>query len=444
MKKQFCILAAAIAASLAGGSALALSPAGPFAVQLTVSGSSAFEAALENELSRAGSTICAANSYNKFQSNTNDFRAYTCNLAANVVTPGGGETAVIYYRGEGGSVVGLKPLLTTGPTILRLQLSSCTFVAPNNVLGSTGTNPCTTTTYNAVNDTAAGGLEKAVSQLGFADEEPTVFTGENYPTAATFNFLQPALTGTERSTLNNAAVAVVGQAFGIYVSSQNTELSAVGNLSKTVLSNIFKGTYSDWNFVPTVGGGTVTTTTLPIKLCRREAGSGTQVATSLFFNATNGFASTAVPGNLAASSGGGGVQENASTGGMRTCLDGNAGAIGYISSEVDQGTHKQIRIDGQGGATGNNLGPLIAIGQYDYWYEMTAIKRPGLAGTANTLASKLISVTQSQASGPVSPNIAFLSPFNAAQYPLVTPAGKQPVSCVRRSKVSTNVALWQC
>jgi ABC-type phosphate transport system substrate-binding protein len=442
MKKQFCILAAAVAASLAGGSALALPPAGPFTVQLTISGSSAFEGALENELSRVGSTICNNATFNKFQSNTNDFRAYTCNLAAGAVTPGGGETAVIYYRGEGGSVVGLKPLLTTGPQILRLQLSSCAFNAATT--GTLTTNACTTAGYNAVNDTATGGLEKAVSQLGFADEEPLLFTGENYPNAATFAFLQPVLTATERATLNTAAVAVVGQAFGIYVNGQNAELGAVGNLSKTVLSNVFKGTYSDWNFVPTVNGNTVTTTSLPIKLCRREAGSGTQVATSLFFNSLNGFASEASPGNLSLGSGGGGVQENASTGAMRTCIDGNQGAIGYISSEADAGNRKQIRIDGQGGATGNNLGPLIAIGQYDFWYEMTGIKRPGLAGTASTLASKLISVTQSQVSGPSSPNVAFLSPFNAAQYPLVTPAGKQPVSCVRRSKVSTSAALWQC
>jgi len=438
MKKQLSMLAATVAATLGASSAFAISPLGPFNVTLTVSGSSAFQLAFESELSSTTSSICnntAGLTYNKFQSNTNDFRAYTCTLKAGVVSVGGGEAAAIYYRGEGGSVTGLKPTLTTGPQIKRLLLSNC----PVPAGGSTTTNTCTITGYNAVTDAVTSGLENAATELGFSDEEPAVFTGENYPTAATFSFLQPAMTSTERNTLNGAASPVIGQAFGVYVNS-GAALTGLTSLSKNTLANIFKGTYDDWQFVPNDATGTpVSASSLPIKLCRREGGSGTQTAASLFFNATVGFASTAQPGNLPT------VQENASSGSMRTCIDGNAGAIGYLSSEANAGTRRQIQIDGKGGVAGNNLGPLIATGEYDFWYEMVAIKRPGLVNPTLALANKLISVTQLQASGPTTPNVAFLSPFNSAQYPLAAPpAGKQPISCVRRNKDSKSIAFWQC
>jgi ABC-type phosphate transport system substrate-binding protein len=451
MKKQLCAIAAAVAATLGASSAFAITPLGPFTVTLTVSGSSAFQAAFESELSRVGSSICAngtvavpALSYNKFQSSTNDFRAYTCNLAGGVLSAGGGEPAAIYYRGEGGSVTGLRPLLAGGPQIKRLLLSNC----PVPASGSTTTNTCTISGYVSSSDAVTSGLENAVSELGFADEEPAVFTGENYPTAATFAFLQPALTATERTTLNGAAVSVVAQAFGIYVNTTDADLSAVTSLSRNTLGNIFKGTYSDWNTVPNdATGQPVTNGSLPIRLCRREAGSGTQTATSIFFNATSGFASEANPQALAVTSGGGGVVENTSSGSMRTCINGNTGAIGFISSEADVTGRHQIQIDGKGTSiaeTGNNLGTAIATGDYDFWYEMVAIKRPGLGGAANTLASKLISVSQLQASGPTTANIAFLSGPNAAAYPLVPVAGKQPISCVRRNKDSKSIAFWQC
>ena len=434
MKKQLSLLAATIAATLGASSAFALPPAGPFGASLTISGSSAFFNAFETELSSATSSICnntSGSTYNKFAAG--DFRAYTCTLKAGVVGAGG-EAAVIYYRGEGGSVTGLKPVLSTGPQIKRLQLSNC----PQGTPAPGATVTCTVSGYNGVNDSVTSGLENATVELGFADEEPAVFTGENYPTAATFSYLQPALTSAERNTLNGAATPVVAQAFGVYVNS-GSGLTGLTGLSRNTLANIFKGTYDNWQYVPNDATGLpVTSGSLPIKLCRREAGSGTQVAASLFFNATVGFASEAQPGNLPS------VQENSSSGSMRTCIDGNAGAIGYISSEADAGTRRQIRIDGKGGATGNNLSKLIATSEYDFWYEMVAIKRPGLVNPTLALANKLISVTQQQSSGPTSPNVAFLSPYNAAQYPLVDVAGKQAVSCVRRNKDSKSVAFWQC
>src|SRR5262249_8271309 len=117
--KQLSLVAAAVAATLAAGTASAIDPSTNFAVRLPISGAAAFQGASESELSRVGSSICnnptaPTATYDKFvASGSPNFRAYTCNLAPGVLSAGGGEAAAIYYRGEGGSVVALAPLLSS-------------------------------------------------------------------------------------------------------------------------------------------------------------------------------------------------------------------------------------------------------------------------------------------------------------------------------------------
>ena len=468
MFKKLSIAGAAVAAVLSAGSAFAIAPESTFAVSLTISGASAFQGAIESELSRNGSSICQNGTYDKFISAAGDFRAYTCKLVANVVGAGG-ENAVIYYRGEGGSVVALAPLLTGTrfngaaiPQPKRLSLASCPVGDPDQATAQT---VCAGGPYNLATENpgvAVPGLENAITQLGFADIEPTQFVGENYPSASAIPFLQPALNAAERNTLNSNAEVLVGQSFGVFVNTANAQLNALPSLSKTTIANIFQGVYADWSSVPAGNGSTVTTTSLPIKLCRREQGSGTQVAASIFFTQPAAFASEVSPGALDPDLGGGGVIENTSTGNVRTCLSNAfaknsttvpAGAIGVISAEADVAGRHMIQIDGQGSPvfsspgvpeTANNVGPDTAAGQYAFWFEEVAIKNPGLSGPAALLANKLIPVTKVQATGPATPNITFLSPFNAAVFPPSTPANKQPVSCLRRNKNSTGPALWQC
>jgi hypothetical protein len=484
MKKHLNLIGAAVTASLGAGAAFALPPNTAFNATLTISGSSAFEAAIESELGSSTSSICATGTYNIFKSHVSDFRAYTCTAKAAVVTPtsAGGEAIAIYYRGEGGSVVGLAPVVRN-ITLYRLDLSNCpTAVTP----GSTAIVNCTIGTYNSVQDTgvATSGLQAAQTQLGFSDEEPAMFVGENYPAASVFSWLQPSLTTGEIAALSGAQVlkTLIAQSFSVYVTNYTTTgstaehqaLAGLGGLSRNTLSNIFRGSYADWSQVPVSPGqnnsGFVidpNSGNLPIKLCRREQGSGTQTAASIFFNdyvlSGQSFASSGAALNLdEVNAGAGGVKENLSTGALQSCLqDGThaasgallpVGAIGYFSSGADLASsgstagYKHLLIDGQGDTAANqaNLSTLVAKGDYDYWYELVSLKRPGIPTTASNIAEKLISVTQKQASGPTSAYVTFLPSYNTALYPPAVVAGKKPIGCLTRLGKSTNKATWQC
>ena len=247
---------------------------------------------------------------------------------------------------------------------------------------------------------------------------------------------------------------MIGQVFGVYVNTANSELASLTSLSKSSISAIFQGLYSDWNQVPRNDGSNtpVTTSSLPILVCKRESGSGTQVATSVFFNnkgcgADYAFATEAVPGNVL-------VKENNTTGLQRTCVTtttgtiatgpnagtySGVGAIGVVVAEADTAGRKLIKVDGQGtlGTTIGNLAPLAAAGDYPFWFEATANK--GSAFTAapaatQTLGNKLIGFLQKKATTATSPSVLALPAFNTASYPLA--AGVPPIAIGTRSKNS--------
>lgn len=456
-------IAAAVAAALAGSAAFALGPiddtlaagSGGYQVKLNISGASAFETAFETELGNANSSICNNSptvTYNRYLSSTADFRAYNCLLRPGVVSAGGGERALIYYRGELGSVMGVEPIARTATAdrILRLVVNGTNCTTPG--VGGTGT--CTVTGYNSAADTATAGLTVDFPHVGISDLEPNQFVGENYPDAATIAKLQPALTSAQLQALTDSSETLVAQSFGVYVGTtadaQGDSLTNLNNLSKSVISAIFQGLYTDWNQVPKADGSNTTViaspASLPIQLCRREAGSGTQVSASIFFNNKNcgpdyGFASTANPVFLNT------VVENNSTGNMRTCVSTRAGAIGFISSEADVAGRRQIKIDNVGQIAGNNLGQAVAEGTYSFWFEPTWNTGATLAAApanVQALANSLKTVAQAQASGPTAVSVSFLPAYNSPVFPAATPVGKQPISCFTRSKNSCAPAAWGC
>jgi len=126
--------------------------------------------------------------------------------------------------------------------------------------------------------------------------------------------------------------------------------------------------------VPEVGGGNTT----PIKVCRREQGSGTQVAASVFFTgfecgySTTPIVSTAAPLVLGAAN----VSEETSTGNVRTCVQGTTGAIGFTSLSTNAGW-TTLNIDGVQANAHN-----AATGMYDWAFEDVVYNQATVAGAS--------------------------------------------------------------
>lgn len=460
MMKKLSLIGAAVAVVMAAAPAMALPVVGagavvdstPGAVRLIISGSSAFQLAFETELNSASSSICQSGTYNKYTGavttapQPNQLAAYSC-TSQPALFGGTAKPTIIYYRSEGGSAYGLAPVVRTAAKVYRLVLTA----ACDGGSCPVGSN------YVAATDTIVNPTAQVVdsnSDLGLADEEASMFVGSNYPTAPK---VLPALTGAEIATLNANSSPLVLQSFGVYVNAGANSLAGLTSLSKEVIADVFRGKWSDWNQVPKNDGSntTVTAASLPIKVCRREQGSGTQVAAAVFFHNTNCGGADEFVQDVAGFSGNldplTQVLPQTSTGNMRTCLNTNAGAIGFISAEADAaGQRKLIRIDGQGpspGALNNNLGISTASGDYGFAFELIAVKRPGLSGDPLTLANKLISISQDQATGPTTGNVTFLPTGNNAGnavFPLATPTGKQPVSCFSRSGNSCSTLADAC
>jgi len=352
-----CKIALAVAAVLGGSTAAyALPPAATAAatVKLTVSGSSAFRDTFRQELA----TVCS-DTLDVYTTQTGgpDLRAYSCTLSATSGLPNG-TTAAVYYRSEGGSVYGVGPVAR--PTqILRLKVDA----------GCTGASPaytCNVANFNLAADSATGQVEKATTQLGISDVEPNQFQGsDNWPSGTV---LSNPPSQAELDSIDSVN-GVNGVVFGIYV---HAGVSATPiALSRQSLTSIFSGLYSDWNQVPKYdGSGFVTAGTLPIKLCRREIGSGTHAGTAIYFNgagcssAAYGFAASSLPANN-------------SSGAELTCITGNPGAIGYATLAATTAT--LINLDG---VVPNRTN--AALGNYGFWLENTFnVKTSVMAPTSN-------------------------------------------------------------
>jgi hypothetical protein len=173
-----------------------------------------------------------------------------------------------------------------------------------------------------------------------------------------------------------------GQAFSVIVNVGGPlgDLTG-GNGTKSISSNsvksILTGKYDVWGDVPEVGAGNTT----PIKLCRRDVGSGTQVSASIFFTgyecgrSSTGIVTATNAGNLTS------VVENASTGKVRTCVSGDVGAIG-ITSIGTGATYSTLKLDGVQANAHN-----AAAGIYPFAFESFLIDKGAASGT---LASVLI------------------------------------------------------
>jgi hypothetical protein len=365
-------IAAAVAVAIGGHSLAVASPSvatcATATAKLYIAGSSAaqpaFATALANDLFDAtGETVISGS--------TGNFKAY-CGLAkaGNGAGLATGTVTTVYYRGEGGSVVGALPIVS-GKAIKFLDINGagCTVAAP----GVTGTSATVGTT-----DGWGGCVTNHTVEMGITDLEPTVFTPPNYPSA-----YSTAVFGTANKTQlgNLVSTPLFQQVFGIYVNTSGINGGAVGqaiNLTRETVANILNGNYIDWNAVPSATGGAVSSTSQPITLVNREAGSGTRTGASIYFLGTN---CSLAPMTLSDPTP---ATDGYATGDVLATAAATPGALTYAS--IDN-SNANLSIASLSGVTPTNL--AATAGQYDWWFEATAqkgtITSPGGTGIYNFL-----------------------------------------------------------
>jgi len=393
------LIATAVAAALSAASGLAvaappnLAQAAAATNTLYIAGSSAAKAGILKALQ---TTLCggASNALTISSTGNTNFLAVSCTPTLAGVPA---VVTTVYYRTEGGSVVGALPIVT-GKAIATLDLTNA---------GSTIT--CTTTTCsapvggssaaNGISDTFTGNVVKHTVQLGITDVEPGVLTGNNYPGAYQTSVYGKATTAQMQAL---PFQTLFGQAFGIFVNTNSaafpaaekntTTTAGVLNISKAALTNVLQGNVTNWNAVPDTSGNAVATSQA-ITIVNREQGSGSRTSADIFFT------------NDGCQTGGTPIKEVNptldffSTGNVLAAANSTPGSITYASIDnFNLTTSPNLVLVNIDGITPSNL--TAASGQYGMWYESTAVISPTLSGNSLTLANTIIGVLQDIASEP--------------------------------------------
>jgi hypothetical protein len=423
MSNKYPLIAAAVAAAFAAGYADAAVPtlaqAAAPAASLVMSGSSAAQSAVQTAISAdlcggAANTLVVAS-----KGGSGNFLAFSCFTSTAIAgTPGiaAGSLVTVYYRTEGGSVVGALPI-ASGHQILRLNLGDTTNCTQP---GGVGTITCTvsgTTSTSGTTDSWTGAVKLDTVQLGVTDVEPALLVGSDYPTA-----YSPAAFGTATSAQMAALTTskLFQQAFGLVVNTSGGTFTAV-NLTKESAANIELGNYSDWSAVPDAfTGNPISSAGAHITLVDREPGSGTRTSTNVYLFGAHCGGSGTIP-----STRGG----NFSTGDELNAANATAGAIAYASIDQILNPANKTKWTNLALATINGVTPsttAAATGQYDFWYEATLVPNPAVG--ANTAAGNLIAFLQADlpklATAPAVPDINVIpgqgNPKNVAHVPLTS------------------------
>jgi hypothetical protein len=367
MRYQNLKIAAAVAVAIGGHSLAEASPTvsacANAGATLYVAGSSAaqpsFANALLNDLfDTGGETIISGSAGN--------FKAY-CGAAkaGNGAGIGTGVITTVYYRGEGGSVVGALPVVS-GKPVKMLDISA------GNPAGCQVASPPITGTSATVGTTDGWGgcVTTHVVEMGITDLEPTVFTPPNYPSAYSATVFGSA---TKAQLAALTSTPLFQQVFALYVNTQGINGGATGqaiNLTPETVANILAGNYINWNAVPTVSGGQVSTTSQAITIVNREAGSGTRTGATIKFLGTN---CVTFPFTLLDPAP---LNDGYATGDVLGTAASTPGAITYASIDNNNASLTKVSLNG---VAPSNL--AATSGQYDWWFEATAQRPSNLAGT---------------------------------------------------------------
>jgi PBP superfamily domain len=210
-----------------------------------------------------------------------------------------GDTITLNYEAEFGSVWGISPFIAGSNANIGRRMLTCA--------GVTG--------YSRDQDTGTACLSAPTSiDIAISDMEPIFWAlPDNWPVSdgVTSNGLngtcaggsgfidilcipgvgQPSLA--QLQALESTWKEVNGEVFTVVVDNSSAPTNSLTNLSTQSARAIFTGQYSTWDQVPEMAG-LAAANNVPIVVCRRDHGSGTQVATSLYFTLTecggnNGF-----------------------------------------------------------------------------------------------------------------------------------------------------------
>jgi hypothetical protein len=390
MNCKYPLIVASVATALASAYANAAVPViGQAAApnySLVMAGSSAAQSSVQNAFQN---DVCGGSANTlviKSKPDTN-FVAFSCFVAtgsAANVSYGftSGQIATLYYRSEGGSVVGALPIVND-KQVKRLNLSdpSCTSS------GTAGT--CTVsgvTITNGPNDSWTGAIVEDYVQLGVTDVEPAQLSQPNdYPSAYATSVWGGIASG-QSGLKTVTAVQAVQQVFGIAVNTSGMPLNSANNgsinLSRESVQNILAGSYADWSDVPdALTGNPIATTSEAITIVNREAGSGTRTSANIYFFNYGCGGSTSVDDVLGATG------DYYSTGDDLTQANSVAGAITYASIDnllaPKNTAYTNLTLATLNGVTPSTL--AAATGQYDYWYEATLVPGASARVTGNSI-----------------------------------------------------------
>jgi ABC-type phosphate transport system substrate-binding protein len=401
MTHKYPLIAAGVAAALAGGYVQATPPtiteASGSTNTLFIAGSSAAKNAIITgvETDICGDPGGASNTLLVSSTGgTKNFFALSCNIPVAIGSIPATTLVTIYYRTEGGSVVGALPVIS-GHNIKRIDLTNGGCAGS----GTTATCPITgSTTANGPNDTWGTAIVPDTVDLGVTDVEPGQLTGNDFPTQYAASAFGAATTA-QMKNLNNQAKPLFDQVFGLVVNNTGGGLPAAINLTQQSAANILNGTWTDWHQVPDAATGTVIAAAKsPITVVNREAGSGTRTSANIYFLGYQCSSPNSIPGSTG----------NFSTTDLMNQVNTTPGAIGYASIDNVQDPHTGTSFPNVVLANINGVTPsnkLAATGQYDYWYEAQLIPATGLTGPQLALSNFLVGDLPKLANAPSEPDI---------------------------------------
>jgi hypothetical protein len=416
-------VAAAVAAVLASGAAMAGQPtpaqAASPSVGLYISGSSAAKNAVLGAL-ETGSSFCGG-SYSLFSSTGDtNFFAVSCTPAASTGLPSanGSNVFTIWYRDEGGSVVGALPLVT-GSQVNQLSLAGASGSGGSYTVAVGGASAT-----NGIDDSFTGGVFKAPVQMGVVDQEPAVYTGANYPSAYKSSVYGHATTAqlanlTQTPTFDlvyGVLVNTNSSAFSPAEKSGQGTVTASLSLGRQTIGAILQGNQTNWNDVPDASGNAVTSASLPITIVNREQGAGVRAAADIFF--TGDHCTTPLQTPIQESTGG--TADYFSMGNVLAAANTIPGAITYASIDnAGSSSFPNLTLVAVDNVQPTNLN--AAAGTYGDWFEATVTTGSSygsLSADQQGLIQGLIAAFQTEATLPGAADILANPNYNTPSYPI--------------------------